>query len=182
MPWELGREFQIVTVSIDPDELPQRAALTKQKYLKLYARPGAAAGWHFLTGGEKNIEAAGRAVGFGYTYLAKQRQFAHPAVLILCTPDGRVWRYLGGVQLRAAHPAAGAGGNRREGKAGTVFDQVLLYCFHYDETSGRYGPAAFHLLQIAGGLTAIDPRRRVGGRLAAGSRATKKPDLGGGGR
>ena len=178
MPWELGREFQIVTVSIDPDELPQRAALTKQKYLKLYARPGAAAGWHFLTGDEKSIKKLAETVGFGYVYLPKQRQFAHPAVLMLCTPDGRVWRYLGGVRyqpltLRLALVETA------EGKAGTAFDQVLLYCFHYDETSGRYGPAAFHLLQIAGALDGARPRRRADDCLAAGTPQEKTAPEGG---
>ena len=91
-------------------------------------------------------------MGFGYTYLAKQRQFAHPAVLILCTPDGRVWRYLGGVRYEPLTLRL-ALAETAEGKAGTVFDQILLYCFHYDETSGHYGPAAFHLMQVAGGLT-----------------------------
>ena len=172
MPWELGREFQIMTVSIDPDELPQRAALTKQKYLKLYGRPGAAAGWQFLTGGEKSIKALAEAVGFGYTYLAKQRQFAHPAVLILCTPDGRVWRYLGGVRyepltLRLALVETA------EGKAGTAFDQVLLYCFHYDENVRPLWPGRLPLAANQRRTDRSRPRRRIGGVLAAGTAQEK---------
>ena len=154
MPWELGKQYQIVTLSIDPAESPQRAALTKQKYLKLYGRPGVAAGWHFLTGREEDIKRLAEVVGFGYKWIPEQRQFAHPAVLILCTPDGRVARYLGGVRyepltLRLALAEVS------EGKEGTAFDQVLLYCFHYDENAGRYGPAAFHFVQILGGLTVL---------------------------
>ncbi len=154
MQWDLGQQFQIVTVIIDPAEPPERAQLTKEKYLKFYDRPGSFPGWHFLTGRDDDIKKVAAAVGFGYRYLPENRQYVHPAVLILCTPDGRVSRYLGGVKydpqtLRLALVEAS------EGKVGTTFDQVLLYCFHYDAAKGRYGPAAFHLMQIAGGLTVV---------------------------
>jgi protein SCO1/2 len=154
MPWDIGKQYQIVTVSIDPTELPQRAALTKQKYLKLYGRPGSAEGWHFLTGREEDIKKLAAVVGFGYAWIPEQHAYAHPALLILCTPDGRVARYLGGVRyepltLRLALTEVS------EGKAGSAFDQVLLYCFHYDETAGHYGPAAFHFMQIIAAIGAI---------------------------
>jgi protein SCO1/2 len=154
MPWDLGKQFQIVTVIIDPLESPERARLAKSGYLNSYGRPGSAAGWHFLTGHDEDIKKVAEVVGFGYRYIPQERQYVHPAVLILCTPDGRVSRYLGGIQydpqtLRLALVEAS------EGKVGTAFDQVLLYCFHYDATAGRYGPAAFHWMQIAGGLTVV---------------------------
>ena len=97
--------------------------------------------------------------------------------MILCTPDGRVWRYLGGVRYEPLTVRL-ALVETAEGKAGTAFDQVLLYCFHYDETSGRYGPAAFHLLQISGALTAVVLGAALAVALAAGIRK-KKPGLGG---
>ncbi len=152
MPWDLGRQFQVVTVIIDPRESPRRAQDTKDKYVKYYDRAGSAAGWHFLTGEDEDIKAVAATVGFGYRYLPDKKQYVHPAVLILCTPDGRVSRYIGGVKfdpqtLRLALVEAS------EGKVGTTFDQVLLYCFHYDADARRYGPAAFHLMQIAAGLT-----------------------------
>jgi protein SCO1/2 len=161
MPWDLGRQFQIVTVIIDPNESPQRAGIARDGYLRSYHRGGGGAGWHFLTGHDEDIKAVAAAVGFGYRYVPEPRQYVHPAVLILCTPDGRVSRYLGGIKfdpqtLRLALVEAS------EGKAGTAFDQVLLYCFHYDPDKGRYGPAAFHLMQLAGGLTVVV----LGGALA----------------
>ncbi len=155
MPWDLGKQYQVVTVIIDPAESPQRARLTKEKYLRYYDRPGSGAGWHFLLGRDENIKRVAGVVGFGYRLITEPiKQYVHPAVLIVCTPDGRVSRYLGGVKfdpqtLRLALVEAG------EGKAGSTFDQVLLYCFHYDETAGRYGPAALHLMQLAGGLSVV---------------------------
>jgi protein SCO1 len=154
MPWNLGQQFQVITVSIDPLETPQRAALTKQKYLKVYNRPGSAEGWHFLTGREENIKKLAATVGFRYKYVAKSRQFVHAAALILCTPDGRVSRYLGGVlydpqTLRLSLVEAS------EGKVGSAIDQFFLSCFHYDETAGRYGPFALGIMRIGGALTVL---------------------------
>ena len=154
MPWDLGTQYQIVTLSIDPAESPARAASTKQKYLKLYGRAGSAAGWHFLTGKEADIRKLADTVGFIYKYDSVHNQFFHPAVLILCTPDGRAWRYLGGVTYQPLTLRLSLA-ETSEGKAGSAFDQVLLYCFHYDEASHRYGPAAFHFMQIIGGITVL---------------------------
>ena len=154
MPWDIGDQFEMITVSIDPLETPERARMTKQKYLKLYRRPGAAEGWHFLTGREENIQKLARAVGFHYRYSQSNRQYLHVAVTFILTPDGRVSRYLYGVQydpqtLRLSLLEAA------DGKIGTTVDQILLFCFHYDAQSGRYGPAAFRLMQIGGGLTVL---------------------------
>ena len=150
MPWNLGEQFRVVTVSIDPLETPMRAALTKEKYLKIYNRPGSAAGWHFLTGREETSRSSPPTVGFRYKYIPKRRQFAHAAALILCTPDGRVSRYLGGVlynpqTLRLSLVEAS------EGKVGSTVDQFFLSCFHYDEKAGRYGPFALGIMRIGGG-------------------------------
>ena len=154
MPWNLGEQFRVVTVSIDPLETPMRAALTKEKYLKIYNRPGSAAGWHFLTGKEEDIKRLAATVGFRYKYIAASRQFAHAAALILCTPDGRVSRYLGGVlynpqTLRLSLVEAS------EGKVGSVVDQFFLSCFHYDEKAGSYGPFALGIMRIGGVITLL---------------------------
>ena len=154
MPWNLGNEYHVVTVSIDPLETPMRAALTKEKYLKLYNRPGSAAGWHFLTGREENIKKLAATVGFRYKYIPEKRQFAHAAALILCTPDGRVSRYFGGVvynpqTLRLSLVEASSG------KIGSAIDQFFLTCFHYDEKAGRYGPFALGIMRIGGVLTLL---------------------------
>jgi protein SCO1 len=160
MPWNLGEQFRAVTVSIDPLETPMRAALTKDKYLKLYNRPGSGAGWHFLTGREENIKKLAATVGFRYKYIAQRRQFVHAAALILCTPDGRVSRYLGGVlynpqTLRLSLVEAS------EGKVGSTLDQFFLTCFHYDEKAGRYGPFALGMMRIGAGATLL----AIGGLL-----------------
>lgn len=154
MRWTIGQEFRMVTVSIDPKELPERAQLTKQKYLKLYGRPGGESGWWFLTGKEEHIRRLADAVGFGYVYLPDQDQYAHAAVSIICTPSGRVARYLYGIQydpqtLRLALVEAS------EGKVGSSADRFLLFCFHYDAEKGRYAPAAFRLMQIGAALTTV---------------------------
>jgi len=154
MPWEIGGKFEMITVSFDPLETPQRARKTKQKYLNVYRRPGAAAGWHFLTGQEENIKRLADAVGFRYRYSEAQRQYIHAAVTFILTPDGRVSRYLYGVEydpqtIRLSLLEA------TDGKIGSTVDQILLFCYHYDAESGRYGPAAFRLMQLGGGLTVL---------------------------
>jgi protein SCO1/2 len=154
MKWDVGGEFQMVTVSIDPLETPERARMTKQKYLKVYRRAGAAEGYHFLTGREENIQKLAEVVGFRYKYSAATRQYAHAAVTMILTPDGRVSRYLYGVQydpqtLRLSLYEAA------EGKVGSTMDKVLLFCFDYDSEEGRYGLAALRLMQIGGGLTVV---------------------------
>ena len=161
MGWNLGDEFHVITASIDPLETPQRAALTKEKYLKLYNRPGSAAGWHFLTGQEENIQKLAATVGFRYKYVSQSKQFVHAAALILCTPDGHVSRYLGGVlynpqTLRLSLVEAS------HGKVGSATDQFFLSCFHYDEKAGRYGPFALGMMRIGGVLTLL----ALGGALA----------------
>jgi protein SCO1 len=154
MTWDLGTQYQVVTVSIDPLETPERAALTKQKYLRQYGRPQAVEGWNFLVGREENIKELAQTVGFGYVYVPEQKQFVHMAVLMICTPEGRVSRYLGGVKydpqtLRLTLLEAS------QGKIGSVMDQVLLYCFHYDADSHRYGPSAASFMRIGGVLTLV---------------------------
>ena len=152
MPWTPGREFDVISVSIDPLETPQRARLTKQKYLRNYGRPETAGGWHFLTGTQENIKRLADAVGFRYKYVEKDKQYVHAAVIMICTPQGRMSRYLYGVQfpeqtLRLSLVEAG------EGKVGSTMDKVLLFCFHYDAEAGRYGPVARNLMKLGAGMT-----------------------------
>jgi len=152
MPWNLGEEYRIVTISIDPLETSDRARLTKQKYVQLYGRPGSGEGWHFLVGREENIKKVADTVGFGYRYVDKQ--YVHAAVLFISTPQGRASRYIYRVEydpqtLRLSLYEAG------QGLVGSSMDQVLLYCFHYDPASGRYGPAAQNLMRVGGVLTVL---------------------------
>jgi protein SCO1 len=155
MPWSIGKEYQIVTVSIDPTETTDRAQQTKQKYLLSYGREGAGGGWHFLTSRkEENIKKLADTVGFGYVYLPETKQYAHPTPLIICTPTGRVSRYLDMKQydpqtIKFSLLEAG------EGKVGTFADQFFLSCFHYDPDKGRYAPQAMFFMQIGAGATVL---------------------------
>jgi len=146
---QCGRDFEFVSVSIDPRESPLRAAQTRQKYYQMYGREGTGSGWHFLVGSEQSIIALAKSVGFTYRYLPVKKEYVHAAVCVSVTPDGRLSRYLYGVAfpqqtLRLALVEASSG------KIGTTFDQILLFCFHYDATSGRYAPAARRLMTVGG--------------------------------
>lgn len=152
MPLTPGTEFEILTVSVDPLETPQRAKQTHGKYMELYARPAAAAGWHFLTGSEPGIQALAESVGFGYRYDPETKEYLHVAAAMILSPDGMTTRYLYGIQydprtLRFSLVEAS------EGKIGTSMDRLLLYCFHFDSSKGKYAPAAFRLMQVGGVLT-----------------------------
>lgn len=154
LEWDLGENFQMITVSIDPKESPERAALTKQKYLKMYGRPGVGDGWHMLTGNEENIRKLAGTVGFGYSFVEDTGEYAHAAVTFILTPDGRVSRYLYGIEydpqtLRLSLVEAA------DGKVGSTFDQFLLTCFHYDATKGRYGPAAVKIMRMGALVTVV---------------------------
>ena len=154
MAWDIGDQFEMITVSIDPLETPERARSTKQKYLKVYRRAGAMEGYHCLTGREENIRALADAVGFHYKLVPETREYAHAAATFILTPDGRVSRYLYGVQydpqtLRLSLAEAS------EGKVVSTMDRILLFCFHYDAERGRYGPEAFRLMRLGGGLTVL---------------------------
>lgn len=154
MDWVPGREFEIVTVSIDPRETPALARDKKATYLKAYGRPEAAEGWHFLTGREQSIRALADAVGFRYSYIEQQGQWAHAAVLFLATPDGRLSRYLYGVQfdpktLRLSLVEASRGG------IGSTLDRLILYCYHYDSEAGTYAPQALRIMQLGGLATVV---------------------------
>lgn len=153
LDWTPGKEFELVTVSFDARETHTLARLKKQSYLSEYGRPGAGPGWHFLVGGEGSIRSLTEAIGFKYRWDEEGHQFAHQAAIYVLTPDGKISRYLYGVMfeprtLRLSLVEAGAG------KVGSPFDQIILYCFHYDETSGSYALAARNVMR-AGGILSI---------------------------
>lgn len=154
VPFTPGDEFEVVTVSIDPTETPTLARLKKQNYIRDYGKPQAAAGWHFLTGKEDQIRKLADAIGFGYKYDESRGEYAHSAAIYVTTPQGVLSRYLYGVlyqpkDIRFALLEAS------EGKIGGTIDRVLLFCYHYDASSGTYAPAAFRLMQVGGTLTVI---------------------------
>jgi protein SCO1/2 len=149
-----GQEFEVVTVSFDPSETPVLAAAKKKAYLARYKRPEAHAGWHFLTGPKASVEALTKAVGFRYVWDAATKQFAHPAGIVVLTPEGRISRYLFGVEyapkdLRLALVDAAGG------RIGNLADQLLLLCYQYDPMTGRYSARVFSILRVLGALTVL---------------------------
>ena len=152
LDWTPGQEFEIVTVSIDPREGPRLANLKKDTYLEEYGRPSARSGWHFLTGEEEDIRALADSVGFGYVYSDERQQWMHAAALFVLTPDGHVSRYLYGVEFDARTLRLSLV-EASEGQIGNSMDRVMLFCFQYDSSVGRYGPAARRLMSLAGAVT-----------------------------
>lgn len=149
-----GEEFEIVTISFDPLETPALAQRKKQNMLKEYGRVGADKGWHFLTGRENNIKRLTETVGFKYTFVEERNEYAHAAAIFICTPDGRISRYLYGIQydaqtLRLSLVEAS------NGEIGNTLDQIMLYCYHYDPNSRRYAPVAMNIMRAGGILTVI---------------------------
>ncbi len=153
-----GEDYQIITVSIDPAETPSLAKMKKETFVKgLY--PGgdedaAEAGWHFMVGESHMIEQLADEVGFGFKWVRAQQQFAHPAVIMILSPDGTVTRYLSGVKydpqtLRLSLVEAS------EGKVGSLIDQFLLTCLHYDPSVGTYSATAMGIMRLGGAVTVI---------------------------
>jgi protein SCO1 len=152
--FSVGKEFDIVTVSFDPRDTPELAREKKASYLARYKRTGAAAGWHFLTGRQREISLLTQAVGFRYAYNAEIGQFAHVSGIMVATPEGRLSHYFYGIEygprdLRLALVEAG------DRKIGSPVDQLLLYCFHYDPSSGKYSLAVLTVIRFAGVLTVL---------------------------
>lgn len=150
--WSAGKEFQLITVSLDPAEPPARARETKARYIEGYGRPGADAGWHFLTGTESSIRAVAGAVGFGYAYSEERKEYLHAAALIFVDPAGKVARYVYGL-LYEPQTVRLSLRETADGKAVSAIDKLVLYCFHYDADAGRYAPVARNLMRLGGGLT-----------------------------
>jgi protein SCO1 len=151
---DTGKDFDVVLVSIDPRETPAQAAAKKQEYLHRYKHQDATAGWHFLTGTEPEIQRVTKAAGFRYAWDEQTQQYAHPTGIIVTTTDGRPARYLFGIEygprdLKLALVDAS------EGKVGSFVDQLLLYCYHYDPMTGRYGIYVMRTLRIAGVATVL---------------------------
>ncbi len=160
---KIGVDFDVVTVSLDPKESSQRAAETKARYLaQLGAGAEAANGWHFLTGRQSEIDAVAAALGIRYAYNEARREYVHPAALVITTPQGRIARYLYGIEY---HPRTLSLSlvEAAKGKIGSSVDRLILYCFHYDETEGRYAPVAMNVMRVGGGVTALSLLVFLGG-------------------
>ena len=149
LKFDAGREFEAVTVSFDPRETPEVAARKKQTYVKRYGRKGADEGWHFLTGSQESVDRLTRAVGFNYSWDEASKQFAHASAIMVVTPEGKLSHYFYGIEfppkdVRLSLVEASAG------RVGSPVDQLLLYCYHYDPTTGKYGPVIMNILRVLG--------------------------------
>lgn len=154
LKFDVGKEFDVLTVSFDPKETPEMAAAKKTEYLKRYGRPSAAEGWHFLTGPAASIDALTNAAGFQYQYDPKSGQFAHATAIMVLTPEGKIAQYYYGVEYAPKDLRLGLI-QASQNKIGTVVDEVLLYCFHYNPDTGKYGAIISRVLQVAGGATVL---------------------------
>jgi protein SCO1/2 len=152
--FDVGNEFDVVTVSFDPRETPEMAAAKKKDYVGRYGRPNAAAGWHFLTGQQESINALTKAVGFQYQYDAKTNQYAHATAIMVLTPQGHISRYFYGVDFPPKDLRMGLV-EASQGRIGNAVDAVLLYCYHYDPESGKYGAMVANILRLAAAATIL---------------------------
>jgi len=144
-----GQDFEVVAVSFDPKDTWQIAGAKKQMYVKRYGRANTANGWHFLTGDEANIKALTDAVGFHYKYDPKTDQFAHASGIMIATPDGRLSRYFYGVEYAPRDVRLGLVEASRN-KIGSPVDEILLFCYHYDPSTGKYGALVMRMVRVAG--------------------------------
>lgn len=149
-----GKEFEIVTVSIDPRETSQLAAAKKQTFLQQLNRPGAEKGWHFLVGKQPEIDALAKSLGWEYQYDPKTDQFAHAAGVILATPEGKIAQYYYGVEYPGRDVRLGIV-EASKNRIGSLADQVLLYCYHYDPRTGKYGAVVTNMVRLGGSLTIL---------------------------
>ncbi|MDP9263040.1 MAG: SCO family protein, partial [Acidobacteriota bacterium] len=138
LSFDPGKEFDVVAVSFDARETPAKAAAKKQAIMARYGRPGTEAGWHFLTGEQASIDALTRAAGFRYAWDPQSNQFAHGAAIMIVTPEGRIAQYYYGIEYPPKDLRLGLV-EASKNKIGTFTDQILLYCYHYDPATGRYG-------------------------------------------
>jgi len=152
--FDVGNEFDVVTVSFDPRETPEMAAAKKKDYVGRYGRANAATGWHFLTGQPDSINALTRAVGFQYQYDAKSNQYAHATAIMVLTPQGRISRYFYGVDFPPKDLRMGLV-EASQGKIGNAVDAVLLYCYHYNPETGKYGAIVINILRLAAAATIV---------------------------
>jgi protein SCO1/2 len=152
LKFDVGKEFDVLTVSFDPKETPEMATAKKAEMLKRYSRAGAAEGWHFLTGPQVSIDALTKAAGFDYEYDPKTGQFAHATAIMVLTPDGKIAQYYYGVEFAPKDLRLGLV-QASQNKIGSVVDEVLLYCYHYNPDTGKYSAIISRILKIAAGAT-----------------------------
>jgi protein SCO1 len=156
LAFDVGTQFEVISVSFDHRETPELAAKKKNIYLKRYLKKGPEVenGWHFLTGDEKSIKDLTNSVGYRFTFDEAKNQFAHGSAIIVITPEGKISRYFYGVEYRPRDLKLGlveASAN----KIGSPMDQIMLFCYHYDPTTGKYTPIVYNIIRLGGILTVL---------------------------
>lgn len=154
MKMNCGEQFDILTISFDPNETPSLAQEKKEQYIRAYRRPHAEQGWHFLTGSQASIATLTKTVGFRYAWDPKYQQYAHASGLIILTPQGKTARYFYGIDYAPSDLELSLA-EASQGKETSVADQILLFCFHYDPSTGRYSLMVTRLIQVGGVLTML---------------------------
>jgi protein SCO1 len=149
--FDVGKEFDVLTVSFNPREDAPLAKSAKESYVRRYKREGAAEGWHFLTGDQTSIDRLTKAVGFRYRYDAQKNQYAHAGGIMVLTPQGRLSRYFYGIEFAPKDLRLGLI-EASQNKIGSLVDQVLLFCYHYDPVTGKYGLVILRTMRIVGVL------------------------------
>jgi len=152
--FDAGKDFDVVVISINPKEGPMLAAQKKRTYVEHYGRPQTADGWHFLTGTDPEIHRVATAIGFRYAYDENIGQYAHAAAIFVATPTGAIARYFIGLDY-APRSLRYALVEASDNRLGTVADQVILFCYHYDPATGKYGAATLTAVRIGGVLTVL---------------------------
>lgn len=156
MSFDAGREFDVVAISFDAREF-DKADLAKNKkaaYMERYGRPGTEKGWHFLTGTQDAIDKVTSAAGFSYKWDEKTDQFAHAAAVMVTTPDGKLSKYFYGIDYSPKDVKFGIM-ESAQNRVGNAAEQLLLYCYHYDPSTGKYGLAILRVMRLGGVLTLI---------------------------
>lgn len=154
--FDAGKEFDVLAISFDASEFdkPELAKAKKAAYMERYGRPGTEGGWHFLTGSEESIKAVTSAAGFSFKWDEKSQQFAHAAAIIVATPEGKLSRYLFGIDYSPKDLKFGIM-ESAENKVGNLAEKLMLYCYHYDPSTGKYGLAVMNVMRLGGIATLI---------------------------
>ena len=154
LKFDIGREFDVITVSFDPKDTPEAAAKKKEQFLRRYKRAGAEQGWHFLVGQQDAIDAITKAAGFQYEYDPKTGQFAHTTAIMLLTPQGKISQYYFGIDFPPKDLRLGLI-EASQNKIGNLMDELLLYCYHYDPEKGKYSATVMNILRLMGVATML---------------------------
>ena len=172
LAFSVGEEFEVVTVSIDPEETAALAAAKKREYTRKYRRDTGSRGWHFLTGSNEQIVQLAESVGFRYQYDPETDLYTHASGIMVVTPKGELSRYFYGVEYAPKDLRLGLI-EASENRIGNPVDQILLLCFQYDPATGKYTLAVLNSLRVAGGATVFGLAVFVGAMLRRERRLTR---------